>query len=295
MHIPVLLNEILQGFQPIQLTYFFDGTLGLAGHAEALLEAHPEIEKYIGCDKDQAALAMAEKRLKKWQKKVKLYQGSFIQMQTILKKEKVASVQGILFDFGVCSLQLDDPKRGFSFREEGPLDMRMDVSAKMLAEEVINEFPEKKLGEVLKNLGEERHWKKIARAIVQAREKERIRTTKQLKDIVESVYWKRSRKHLHPATLTFQAIRIFVNQELEEIRKALQISLPLLEEGGRIAAISFHSGEDRMVKNIFREKAKEKQIQLLGKKPLVPSLTEIRKNPRARSAKLRWAERLGFP
>ena len=291
MHIPVLLEEILEGLASCNLTTFIDGTLGLGGHAEAILQAHPEIELYIGLDKDKKALQEAEKRLKKWKNKIDFFQGSFLNMEEILKKKKIKAVTGVLFDFGVSSLQLDDFSRGFSFRGDGPLDMRMDTSNEVTAEEVVNKFSEKKLGEIFRDLGDERQWKKIARAIVRARGKKKITSTKELKEIVEGVCYSRSKKHLHPATLTFQALRIFVNQELEEVRKGVLLASKLLEKKGKLGAISFHSGEDRIVKNTFKEIAKDKTFTILTKKPIVPSLKEMRKNPRSRSAKLRWLQK----
>ncbi len=293
MHIPVLVEEVLEGFSSCDLPVFVDATVGLAGHAEVLLQAHPEISLYIGFDKDISALRKAKERLEKWEKKVRLYQGSFTQMREVFQQEAVKQIHGVLFDFGVSSLQLDDPFRGFSFQKEGPLDMRMDNSAGVSAEEVVNRFSEKKLGEIFRELGEEKNWKKIAKAIIRFREKERIKTTRQLKEIIESVYLVRGKKHLHPATLTFQAIRIFVNEELKEMAKGLELAAARLAPNGKIAAISFHSGEDRVVKNTFKALAKEKGFRLSVKKPLGPSLKEVRKNRRARSAKLRWIQRQG--
>ncbi len=290
MHIPVLLKEIIEGFSACHMLVFVDGTVGLGGHAEAILEAHPEIELYIGFDKDLEALKKAKERLKKWKTKLHFYQGSFTQMKEVFKEEKIEEVNGVLFDFGVSSMQLDDPSRGFSFREEGPLDMRMDKSSRVSAEEVVNRFSEKKLGEIFRELGEERNWKKIAKAIVRFREKERIKTTRQLKEIVESVYFVRGKKHLHPATLTFQAIRIFVNQELKEIQEGLFLASQFLAKKGKIAAISFHSGEDRIVKNTFKDLARKKEFEAI-KKPLEPGVKEVRQNRRARSAKLRWIQK----
>ncbi len=289
MHLPVLIEEVLQVFAQSRLTTFFDGTLGGGGHASAILEAHPEIERYIGCDQDSIALEKAKEKLAPWKDKMVFVKENFSSIQSILKEKKIPSVDGILMDIGVSSFQLDDPERGFSFQKEGPLDMRMAKDAEVSAEEVVNEFPERKLGEILRQFGEEPRWKKLAKEIVERRRKQRITTTTQLKEVIERVYPKRGK--LHPATLTFQALRIYVNNELQHLERGIKDALSSLASGGILSVISFHSLEDRIVKNLFRDRKKEGVVELLTKKPIIPTQKEIAKNRRARSAKLRAAKK----
>jgi len=302
-HIPVLLSEILQQFEGKKLRTFLDGTLGAAGHAAAILQAHPEIEKYIGCDRDQNALHIAEKTLEPWQKKVELVHSNFSEIQQILKDKKVPCVDGILLDLGVSSMQLDQGERGFSFSKEADLDMRMDQTQSLTAAEIVNQFPEKDLQQIFRDLGEEPYWKKIASAIVRARTEKTIQTTKELAEIIQRV--SRGKKGLHPATLVFQALRIYVNKELESLEKGIENAIEALSPDGRLAVISFHSLEDRIVKNTFKafsgrkmyidqvHSQKTATLKVLTKKPITPSNAEIKKNPRSRSAKLRVAEKLG--
>lgn len=289
MHLPVLLEEVLSLFENAKLSTFFDGTLGGGGHAAAILQTHPEIETYIGCDQDSYALQKAKEKLTPWKDKVVFVQENFASILAIAKEQKIPSFDGILMDIGVSSFQLDEAERGFSFQKEGPLDMRMRQDASISAEEVVNEYPERKLGEILRQFGEEPRWKKVAKEIVERRRKQRITTTTQLKEVIERVYPKRGK--LHPATLTFQALRIYVNNELGHLERGIKDSISALSEEGIISIISFHSLEDRIVKNLFREKKKEEEVELLTKKPIVPSREECRKNRRARSAKLRAAKK----
>lgn len=283
MHIPVMQEEILNIFSHSKLITFFDGTLGGGGHAEALLEAHPEIAAYIGCDLDEHALKKAKKKLDQWKDKMVYKEGNFSDIQKHLADEKKKNVDGILFDLGVSSFQLDEPEKGFSFSKEGPLDMRMGKDAPYSAEEVVNEFSEKKLGEILRLFGEEPKWKKVAKAICDTRRKKRIQTTSQLKEVIERTVPRRGKRH--PATLTFQALRIFINNELGHIEKGIRDGITALADGGIFIVISFHSLEDRIVKHLFREHKKE--MEILTKKPLIPTRKEISSNRRSRSAKLR--------
>lgn len=298
-HIPVLAQEIVSAFSGRKLSVFFEGTVGAGGHAELLLEAHPEVERYIGCDVDPEALSLARERLKPWAHKVDLIQGNFAHLEQYLQERKCTSVDGFLFDLGVSSMQLDQGYKGFSFSKEGPLDMRMDPLADLTAEEVVNSWPEQKLGLLFKDLGEEPRWKRAARAIVERRKKKRIQTTTDLAEILSSTLKTALRGKWHPATLVFQALRICVNRELDVISEGISKAIHMLSSGGLIGAISFHSLEDRIVKNLFREAARSPDkksglpplLQLLTKKPIVPSQEEIRINPRSRSARLRLAER----
>jgi 16S rRNA (cytosine1402-N4)-methyltransferase len=285
---------VLAVFSDIQISLFFDGTVGAGGHAKALLEAHPEIERYIGCDRDPDALEIAARELAKWQKKVELVHGSYSEIHEWLKKDRA---QGVLIDAGVSSMQLDRKERGFSFQGQGPLDMRMDPSAEVTAAEVVNRWREEDLARILYEYGEEPRARKIARAICEARRKKPIRTTQELVEVLGPVM--RRRGHLHPATLVFQALRIAVNDELKELEKGTERGIEALGLMGKMAVISFHRLEDRIVKQCFRKEEHLTRkgletgcLKILTKKPLVPSLAEIRENPRCRSAKLRAVQKV---
>ncbi len=292
MHEAVLLNEIESLFAEKTIRIFFDGTLGAGGHAKRILEKHGEIRLYIGCDRDPEALKIAKQQLEPWEEKVRFVQGSFSEVERYLEKEKVCCVDGALLDLGVSSMQLDTPERGFSFQRNGPLDMRMDPELDLTAEEIVNRYSEKDLERIFREFGEEPQWKKAVRSIVEARRKKKIHTTKELSDLLETVV--RRRGKLHPATRIFQAIRMEVNDELGLIKKGVEKIAWHLCPKGRMAVISFHSLEDRIVKNLFRELSRKEEapLLLLTKKPLVASREEMRKNPLSRSAKLREVERV---
>ncbi len=297
-HRSVLLHEVVQAFEGCSMPVFFDGTLGAGGHAEAILSAHPEIEHYLGCDRDPVAHAIAAKRLSSWEQKVEFIRGSYSEMGRFLDERKMDFVDGFLIDIGVSSMQLDVMERGFSFRGEGPLDMRMDPSSELTAEEIINSYAEKELERIFWEYGEEKQSRRAAAAIVQARKKKAIRTTDQLIEIVKPVLkWGK----IHPATLIFQALRIAVNDELGELERGLDQAIARCRPGGRIAVISFHSLEDRIAKHRFKEsewkvaKRSRQQsgcLKILTKKPLEASDEECRDNPRSRSAKLRVVEKV---
>lgn len=301
-HTPVLVEEILAQFQGKKLRTFFDGTLGAAGHAAAILEAHPEIDIYIGCDRDDTALKIAKEKLHPWESKVRFVKGNYENVDQIIDEVGVSCLSGMLLDLGVSSMQLDQTERGFSFSKDAPLDMRMDRSEKMTAAEVVNQCSEKDLQHILRDLGEEPHWKKIAAAIVQARQKKPIRSTKELAQIIQSCT--RGKKGLHPATLSFQGIRIYVNKELSSLERGVRRAVDILCPEGRLAIISFHSLEDRIVKNTFKFLSGQKMfidqvhsqgpklVEILTKKPIIPGDTEVEQNPRSRSSKLRIVEKL---
>ncbi|MFY7843324.1 MAG: 16S rRNA (cytosine(1402)-N(4))-methyltransferase RsmH [Rhabdochlamydiaceae bacterium] len=299
-HFSVMLKEFLSFFADKKIRVFFEGTLGAGGHAEALLSSHPEIELYIACDKDPQAIDIAKKRLSCWREKLHIYQGDFVQLERYLERSRVDSIDGAFFDFGVSSMQIDQPEKGFSFMKEGPLDMRMDPSQPLTAQKLINEASEQQLSDWFFLYGEEKKSRQIAKAIVEERRKYMIKTTTQLSDLILKVF-NNKRGKLHPATLVFQALRIVVNQELSSIKEALLKSLNFLSKGQRVGAISFHSLEDRIVKNVFKEAcylSKEDKRQgrgvlahLVTKKPLEADWAELRLNPRSRSAKMRFAEK----
>ena len=288
-HQSVLASEFLSFFEGRKISFFVDGTLGAGGHAFALLEAHPEIELLIGLDQDESALAIAEKRLQPYKSKIRLIQSNFRH----IKKHVSRPVQGIFLDLGVSSMQLDEGERGFSFNKEGPLDMRMDPDLKLDATKIVNTFSEKELATIFWEYGEESRSRKVAKAIVEARKKKKIKTTTDLAEILKPVLtWSgRKRKNIHPFTLVFQALRICVNEELKVISEVIPDSIELLETGGRLGIISFQSLEDRIVKETFRNLAHEKKVQLLTKKPIVPQEKEVDDNPRSRSAKMRFLEK----
>lgn len=285
MHIPVLLTEVLQIFEGLQIKTFFEGTVGAGGHAEAILDAHPEIVRYFACDRDLAALALTKKRLKKWESKVEWIHGAFGDLPLHLDRHGITCIDGFLIDIGVSSMQLDQKERGFSFQGDAPLDMRMNPEADLTAEDLINRLSEKELAQLFYEYGEERRSRQAAKAIVEARRKKRIKTTAELVAILLKVI--RGGK-IHPATRIFQALRIAVNDELGQLKLALEGAKDRLQMGGKMAVISFHSLEDRIVKHCLKE---DKRLKVLTKKPIVASAEEMRANPRSRSAKLRAAER----
>ncbi|MBF8263060.1 MAG: mraW [Parachlamydiales bacterium] len=300
LHKPVMLQEVLAIFQGMEIRHFFDGTLGAGGHARAILEAHPEIEKYFGCDRDEGALRIAEKELTGFKEKLRLIHGSHSEMMRWLQDAKIPCVQGVLIDAGVSSMQLDFPERGFSFQADGPLDMRMDPTAELTAFEIVNRYREADLEKILRDFGEEPRARAIARTIVAARKKGPIRTTGQLACAIRPVA--RGKKHLHFATLTFQALRIAVNDELNVLKRGIEQGIEALCPGGKIVIISFHRLEDRISKNCLRDEqmrpAKRRGeeavgcLEIITKKPLEPSQEEIKSNYRCRSAKLRAAMRV---
>jgi len=257
-HLSVLQREVLHYFLDCQCKIFVDGTLGAGGHSKAILEAHPEIEKFIGIDQDPLALEIAKERLAPWHKKVQFIRGNFASIKTLLNSRGIKSIDGLLLDIGVSSMQLDRPEKGFSFMRDGPLDMRMDPDQALTAAEIVNTWSEKDLGVIFRDYGEEKQWRALSRAIVEARKDFQITTTMQLTDVLMPLLGWRKGKGLHPLTLVFQALRICVNDELGVLAKILPDALDLLAPGGRLAIISFHSLEDRIVKNAFREAASDK-------------------------------------
>ncbi len=290
-HYPVLYREILNAFKDVKGQYIVDATLGGGGHSYLLLKHLPD-KTVIGIDKDTEAIERASKRLEEFKDRFIPVHASFKDIDSILDNLKIEKISGALFDLGVSMFQLKT-ERGFSFQREDFLDMRMDPSQHLRAYDVVNAYPKPVLEKILKDYGEEKFYKKIASAIVEQRKKKKIETTKELADLVYRVYPPALRRgRIHPATKTFQAIRIEVNNELEEIKEGVNKAIDRLDKGGIIAVISFHSLEDRIVKNIFRERKKLKDIEILTKKPITPGEEELRENPPSRSAKLRIAKRI---
>ena len=281
-HASVLLAESLELLAVKPGGLYVDGTVGLGGHAAAILERSGPHGRLLAFDRDEQALAATSQRLAEFGARARLVQADFREIPRVLGPEKA---DGILLDLGVSSLQLDDPERGFSFRAEGPLDMRMDRSQGESAAEVVNRTREDELADIIYRFGEERASRRIARAIVEARRRARLRTTTELAAVVRRAAG-RSRPGLDPATRTFQALRIHVNRELDGLGAALRALASCLAPGGRMAVIAFHSLEDREVKQAFRALGREGFV-VLTRRPLRPGPEEVGRNPRARSARLR--------
>lgn len=272
-----------------------DATEGTAGHSLAIIERILPGGGLIGIDRDETSLAVARERLSKFGSACRLIHGNFVDIDTLLENMGVRSVDGILFDLGISSFQLQDVSRGFSFQGDGPLDMRMDKDSYISAYDLVNNLNEEELSTLLWNFGEERWHNRIARLIVQEREKEPIATTLQLANIVARSIPSRYRHRfyrIHPATRTFQAVRIAVNRELEILEEAVNKAIALLNKKSRICVISFHSLEDRIIKFAFRKAESDGLINILTPKPLTPAAREVESNPASRSSKLRVAERV---
>jgi len=282
-HVPVLLAETLELLAVRPGGLWVDGTVGLGGHAAAILRASAPDGRLLGLDRDGETLARARSALASFGERVQLEAADFREIPERLGGERA---DGILLDLGLSSAQLDDPARGFSFQAEGPLDMRFDRRSGMTAGELVNRLDEKALADIIHGYGEEPAARRIARAIVRARERARILTTTELAAIVRGAAPRSRRRGLHPATRTFQALRIRVNRELEGLGPAIERAAACLRPGGRVTVIAFHSLEDRAVKDVFRRLGAS-GFRVLTRKPTRPSEAEVRANPRARSARLR--------
>ena len=294
-HEPVLVEEILFWLQCKPGGVYVDCTLGYAGLAARLLDRTAPDGILVGIDRDAAALAESRMRLREVAHRVHFRHGNFCDLKALIIGSGVSRVDGVIFDLGVSSPQLDRAERGFSFREDGPLDMRMDQREGRTAADLVRDLPETELADLIYQLGEERYSRRIARAIVQARMQGMIGTTWQLAAVVERAV-PASYRHgrIHCATRTFQALRIAVNRELDVLEPALRDAVDILAPGGRVCAVSFHSLEDRIVKHTFRALANgpEASVRVLTKKPVIASENERNRNPRSRSAKLRVVERI---
>jgi 16S rRNA (cytosine1402-N4)-methyltransferase len=284
-----MVAEVLEHLAPSRGGVFVDCTVGLGGHARALVEAGAS--RVIGIDRDQHALEQARQVPQGSGAPIEFVYADYRQIEDVLRALGIGSIDGLLADLGVSSLQLDAPGRGFSFRRDEPLDMRMDTSKGATAAEMLAEIDEKTLADVIYEFGEERHARRVARAIVEARKTRRIESTGQLADIVRRAVPRKGYTRIDPATRTFQAIRIWVNQELEGLDGFLSRAAARLAPGGRLVLLTFHSLEDRVVKHTFRALQATGSIAIRTKRPMVPTEAEIDRNPRARSAKLRAAER----
>jgi 16S rRNA (cytosine1402-N4)-methyltransferase len=283
-HLPVLLDEAMELLAVKRSGLYVDGTLGLAGHAAEILRRSAPDGRLLGTDRDGHSLALARAKLAEFGERARVFKADFRDLPSLLGSE---GVDGILLDLGMSSAQLDDPERGLSFQLEGPLDMRLDRSQGVTASDVVNRMRERELADLIYRYGEETASRRIARAIVEARP---LRTTRELAEVVKRAAPRSRRPGLHPATRTFQALRIHVNRELEGLGDALRALARALRPRGRMAVIAFHSLEDREVKQAFRALAGE-GFRLVTKKPVRPGEGELALNPRARSARLRGIER----
>ena len=291
VHVPVMTAEVLHFLRPERGGVFVDCTVGLGGHASALLDAGAT--RLVGLDRDPDALARAGEVLAEWRDRVELVHADYREIDDVLDARGLASIDGALADLGVSSLQFDEPGRGFSFQRDEPLDMRMDRTSGPTAADLLARTDETALADAIYTFGEERRSRRIARAIVDARRESPIATTGRLAAIVRRANPTRGHWRIDPATRTFQALRIWVNQELEGLGRFLEAAAQRLRAGARLAVISFHSLEDRIVKHTFRALAPAgAAFRVLTKKPVSPSDAEVDRNPRARSAKLRAVERI---
>jgi 16S rRNA (cytosine1402-N4)-methyltransferase len=294
-HSPVMSSEVLYWLLGDGRKIFLDCTVGYSGHAEKLLEGSGPDGRLVGLDRDRSAIEASRQRLSRFGARAILIHGHFMELKQHLSAQGLAQVDGIVFDLGVSSPQLDEPARGFSFQQDGPLDMRMDQSIGGTAADLINRWPEVQLADAIFQFGEERFSRRIARAIVRARERHPLGTTKELVSVIEGAVPANYRHgRLHCATRTFQALRISVNQELDCLEPALCDAVDVLSPGGRLCVISFHSLEDRIVKHTFRALSgkEDPALVVLTKKPQVSTSEESARNPRSRSAKLRAAQRV---
>lgn len=307
-HVPIMKEEVLSLLKPERGGIFVDGTLGGGGHAQAVLERLPENGKLFGIDRDGYAIAAAGARLAPFGERFAALRGNFFCMKELLHAQGVDGADGILLDLGVSSYQLDEPERGFSYMEDAPLDMRMDRQSPVSAYDVVNGYSSEQLFILIKNYGEERYASRIANAIVRERAKKPIERTGELSDIIRHAMPAQARREAqHPAKRTFQAIRIEVNGELAGLEEAIVSAHDILKPGGVMAVITFHSLEDRIVKQTFRRFenpctcdphapictcGKTPSARVLTKKPVTPGETELEENPRSRSAKLRAIEKI---
>ena len=291
-HVPVMTAEVLQHLRPEQGGLFVDCTVGLGGHSRALLEAGAT--RVIGLDRDLDALARAGETLAPWGDRVELVHADYRAIAEVLDSRRIATVDGALADLGVSSMQFDTPGRGFSFQRDEPLDMRMDRSQGETAADFVARATESELADTIFQYGEERFSRRIARALVETRRAAPVSSTAQLAAIVRRSIPRRGYMRIDPATRTFQALRIWVNRELDGLDRFLEAAASRLRAGARLAVITFHSLEDRIVKHTLRalQQRDAALVKVLTKKPLIPADDEVQRNPRARSAKLRVAERM---
>jgi len=289
MHTPVLLKEVIEYLNPQPNENFIDATIGEGGHAKAILEKNKPAGKVLGIEVDPMLYQTAKNQMQDRERLI-LVNDSYVNLEKIVKEKQFQPVNGILFDLGMCSWQIEESKRGFSYLKDEPLDMRFSLGSTLTAAEIINFWKIEDLEKIFKEYGEEKYAKRIALAIKEVRRKKRIVGTQELVEILKKALPKNYDDYrLHPAARTFQALRIAVNNELENLKMGLILTLKILAPQGKIIVISFHSLEDRIVKNFFRDNAKQNTLKILTKKPITSSQEEIKNNIRSRSAKLRAA------
>jgi len=291
LHESVLVKEVLQYVEQKENSVVLDCTLGSGGHTKRIIEALKGQCTVIGLDQDKEAIERCKDSLSSYTEKIVFKNKNFVLLDDVLNELSVQGIDFCIMDIGVSKNQLVQAERGFSFLREGPLDMRMNSSQDLTAYDVVNTYSEEELIRIIRTYGEERFARRIAQAIVERREEKSIETTTDLADLIKRVSRSRKFSRIHPATRTFQALRIEVNRELDNLQEALEKLLPFMNEGGVIAVITFHSLEDRIVKMTFREWGRQKEVQVLTKKPVIASEEEIARNPHSRSAKLRVAKR----
>ncbi|MBU1913227.1 MAG: 16S rRNA (cytosine(1402)-N(4))-methyltransferase RsmH [Candidatus Omnitrophica bacterium] len=292
-HNPVLSSEVIDFLNPAPGQTIVDATIGGAGHSEQILQRIIPGGMLIGIDRDEETLRLASERLRPFEGSFKLINKNFKYLKEILKDLGVNKANGIIFDLGISSIQMEAWQRGFSIKNDGPLDMRMDRSQTLTAKDLINRLRETELSDIIRDFGEERFHRRIAKRIVEERRHKEISTTAELSDVIlRSLPYSHNKYKIHPATRTFQAIRIKVNDELGSIQEALNALPETLEKGGRCCIISFHSLEDRIAKNTFKEFKARGLFNILTKKPVAAKEVEVISNPRSRSAKLRAVERM---
>ncbi|MGQ9661091.1 MAG: 16S rRNA (cytosine(1402)-N(4))-methyltransferase RsmH [Kiritimatiellia bacterium] len=306
MHRPVLVKEVVEFLVVTEGGTYVDATVGSGGHARAILERAGPKARLLGIDRDEEAIRRCRESLWNFREQIVLVHGNFVQLEKLVAEEGIQDVDGILFDLGVSSEQLEDPERGFSFLKDGPLDMRMDRSQATSAQHLLRNASEAELFRILRDFGQERNARRIARAVVRERAKRPLLRTSDLVQVVGRVVGgSQPPQRIHPATRTFQAIRIAVNDELNCLEQGLAAALAVVRTGARIAVITFHSGEDRVVKHFFARhvgrmeslpgggcawRGETPRVRLLSRRPIVPTPQEVLSNPRARSAKLRVVE-----
>ncbi len=299
-HFPVMVNEVVSFLNPKHKKLYLDCTFGQGGYSNKILESAEC--KILAIDRDVKSKKYAKALIEKYNSRFVFYKSKFSDLQLLLKKKEIQALDGMVLDLGISNTQLNDPSRGFSFNNDGPLDMRMDnVNNKITAELIVNEYDEKELSDIFFYYGEERNSRRIAKEIIQYRKKKKIDSTKTLSEIIQKI---NNSKFKHPATRVFQGLRIFINEELNELEEILKLSLEILNKNSRIITVAFHSLEDRIIKNFFRKNSfkdlnneedkflKKRYFKIITKKPIIPSINEIKINPRSRSAKLRVAEKV---
>ena len=295
LHIPVMLREVIDYLDPKPGQIIVDATLGTGGHSQEILKRITPGGRLIGIDRDEDSLAICRQRFSEFNGSFELVHGNFVDLDQIMEKLGIKRIDGIVFDLGISTYQLKDTERGFSFQQEGPLDMRMDKSSYISAYDLVNNLNESEISHLLWNFGQERWHNRIAHLLVEERRNQPISTTSQLANLVMRAIpyrYRRSYYRIHPATRTFQAVRIAVNRELEILESAVKKAVAILGKKAKICVISFHSLEDRVIKHTFRALKADGLIDIITAKPLTPVSSEVAANPSSRSSKFRAAERI---